>query len=142
VEKLCKAPKPTASSRNKAKPIIEIADGSGVVKKKKGFGNKGAADAWIAARKPAGAISRLRPHSPRQAMTKRLDLHRTARERGIEKWPTVCLAIAANKTAKGKGWSWLRRCANGVSVCASEASAAGYRPKAFRQLDCDPNAKR
>jgi hypothetical protein len=34
---------------------IEIADGSGVVKKKKGFGNRGAADAWIAAQKPASA---------------------------------------------------------------------------------------
>jgi hypothetical protein len=53
-KKLSNAPKPTASSRNTAEPTIEIADGSGVVKKK-GFGNRGAADAWIAAQKPASA---------------------------------------------------------------------------------------
>jgi hypothetical protein len=38
---------------------VEIADGLGVVKKKKGFGNKGAADAWVAAQMPASGDLRL-----------------------------------------------------------------------------------
>jgi hypothetical protein len=40
---------------------VEIADGLGVVKKKKGFGNRGAAEVWIAAQKPASGDLLFQP---------------------------------------------------------------------------------
>jgi hypothetical protein len=43
---------------------VEIADGSGVVKKKR-FSNKAAADYWIAAQKPASGDVRFQPLAPR-----------------------------------------------------------------------------